>query len=740
MSVARYALGIGALALVCGSLALAALTLRRRFLPGFGGAPARLAESVIGLALLIVILQALGTVGLLGLGPVLVACALVGLGSILATGGGFAGIRAGGPSRHTGRRDAQTRASGAAFRDRAALALALLISAALVAEWAAPTLQSYDAGIHTFDSLWYHLPWAASFAQTGQITSLRFTDVEYLTAFYPATAELLHGLGIVLLARDTLSPALNLAWLGLTALAAYCIGRPRGLGTASLAGAALALATPMMSFSQAGSAANDVLGVFFLLAALALLANARGQRAPFVLAGLAAGLAVSVKLSLLAPVLALTIAVTALARPCGRRASAALWLAPLLLGGGFWYGRNLIAVGNPLPWSSLGILPTPAPPLQEHTAFSIAHYLGDPHLLGQVVGRVLEPGLAAGLGPWWPAILAGAVVGPLLCLLPGAQRHVRIAGLVALASLGAYLITPESAAGPAGNPLGFAFNLRYAAPALTLSLAVLPLTPVLGGARRRAATMLALAVVLVATLAQARLWPSRHLPGALGAGAIVLGLGLAPVALGLAGAMRRGRLGGRRDPGRPRAPRTARSRWHPLGLRARPSRRIAGLTVLAALVIAAGAAGYGWQRHYLHGRYAFQPGTSYLARVWARFREVHGARVGLVGTFGGFFSYPLLGLDDSNHVQYVARRGPHGSFTALATCRQWRRALDAGHYRFLLTTPARDPWRPKALQPSPEDTWTASDPAAHLLYTRRALGQPISMYELRGPLDPAGCS
>ena len=38
------------------------------------------------------------------------------------------------------------------------------------AEWSAPTLQSYDVGIRTFDSLWYHLPWAASFAQTGHIT------------------------------------------------------------------------------------------------------------------------------------------------------------------------------------------------------------------------------------------------------------------------------------------------------------------------------------------------------------------------------------------------------------------------------------------------------------------------------------------------------------------------------------------------------------------------------------------
>ena len=63
---------------------------------------------------------------------------------------------------------------------------------------------------------------------------------------------------------------------------------------------------------------------------------------------------VGVKLSLLAPVLALTVGALALApaarrraarRPCGSSRS--------VLAGGFWYVRNLIAVGNPLPWVSL---------------------------------------------------------------------------------------------------------------------------------------------------------------------------------------------------------------------------------------------------------------------------------------------------------------------------------------------------------------------------------------------------
>ena len=66
-------------------------------------------------------------------------------------------------------------------------------------------------------------------------------------------------------------------------------------------------------------------------------------------------------------------------------------------------------------------------------------------------------------------------------------------GLVALASLAAYLITPETAAGPAGDPAGFAFNLRYAAPALALCFAVLPLAPAFDGPGRQSALVVALA-------------------------------------------------------------------------------------------------------------------------------------------------------------------------------------------------------------------------------------------------------
>jgi hypothetical protein len=278
-------------------------------------------------------------------------------------------------------------------------------------------------------------------------------------------------------------------------------------------------------------------------------------------------------------------------------------------------------------------------------------------------------------------------------------------GFAALFSLAAYLITPETAAGPNGDPLGFAFNLRYLAPALALALAVAPLAPALSASPPvRTALTAALAVVLAGTVAQPTLWPNSH-----AAGAVAIGVG-ALVAVALATLARRASL--------------------------RPA--LAGAAIALA-VLAGAAAGYPLQRHYLRGRYAYQPNVSYLAKVWALFRTVHDARVGVVGTFGGFFSYPFYGLDLSNQVTYVAQRGRNGSFTPISTCARWRSQVNSDHLQYLITTPARDPWKPSVLSPSPETRWTATDPAATPVFTERALGQPIVVFRLRGPLDVARC-
>ena len=89
-------------------------------------------------------------------------------------------------------------------------------------------------------------------------------------------------------------------------------------------------------------------------------------------------------------------------------ARGALWRPPAsraLAGGGYWYLRNLVHTGNPLPWvDDLGPISLPAPDqaLGGREAHSVLGYLTD----GAVWSDWLLPGLHDGLWFVWPLLLA----------------------------------------------------------------------------------------------------------------------------------------------------------------------------------------------------------------------------------------------------------------------------------------------------------------------------------------------
>ncbi len=728
MSVGRYALGVAALVCVLGSFGAGATALRAALVPRWQGAPARLADVVAGLFLLVLTAELLGAVGLLRLAPIVIASVAVGLGTRL-----WLGVLATGPGRPDPR---------PGWLRRAAIAVPPALAAGVVlAEWAGPTLQAYGQGILGADSVSYHLPWAASFAQTGQITAIRYTDIQYLTGFYPATTELLHAVGIVLMGNDVLSPALNLLWLALVLLAAWCVGAPRGVGPASLLAGATVMATPMMFFSTAGSADSDGAAVFFLVAAVALWINngvdapgrpsgasgdgtddasesaperdaETGAECPWsagavLLSALAAGLAISVKLNLLLPVALMTLAVVAAAPRARRLGASGLWVGGVFVAGAFWYVRNLIAAGNPLPYFSFGFLPTPQPPpLQAATNYSIASYLGHGHILRSV----FAPALASGLGPWWVVVVGAAVLGAGLCVAFGPGRIVRIAGALAILSLAAYLVTPGSASGPWGNPKGFYFNLRYGAPALTVALAVAPLAAPLTRRYVRWLVACGLGAILIATVAQKELWsPGYTIGGDVTVALVVLAVGAGVVLIPWS---------------------RARGAWWVA--------RVGAATAIAALVLAGAAAGYGGERHYLTVRYSKQPALKPVARLWRWAKTVHGRRIAFGGTFGWYFGYPLYGTDDSNRVAFLGDRGAHGSFVSIRTCREWRRVINAGHYRYIVTSGSRAMWT-GAVTPSPETAWTRGDPAVKRVSPADVSNWALEIYLVRGRLNPDGC-
>jgi hypothetical protein len=438
-----------------------------------------------------------------------------------------------------------------------------------------------------------------------------------------------------------LSPALNLGWLGLLFLAAWCAGRPFGRAPAMLAAACLVAVQPVMLRTQPGTANNDVASLALLLASVAFLLH--GQR--FVgVAGLAAGLAAGTKLPVLPAVVLLTLVVVVFAGRGRARAQAAVrWTLPLLAASGFWYLRNLFRTGSPLPSMELGLGPLrfPAPSFEmvDRFGFSVADYLTD----GPVWREWLLPGLDAALGPVWGVVGGLALAGVLMALIRG-PRLLRLLGVVVILSAVAYVLTPTTASGARGEPGLFGPNLRYLLPALLLGLLLLVISPSLPGSWVDGLAPLSLALV-----AATWVWGDAGPAGNRLLGVVVL----AASALAAWGAHR-----------------------HPVLL--------LGAAALALIL------GLAAQRHYFEHRY-----HEHVPWAWAS--ALRDRRIALSGQD---LQYPLYGSDLSNHVQYVGQVTPHGGFERATSCAQWQRLLRAGDYDFLVVRDAsphdEGPW---ALQP-----------------------------------------
>ena len=480
MTFGEYLAGSIELIAIAAAIAFAAVRLRGRLLPGWSGASARLAEVVLGISLLVVVLELVGVVGLYRPGWVLAGAVLAGVGL---------GIAAGRP----GEGPALPAPAVAPY----ALAIAVAGSLLVAAHWAMPTQVGLDIGMYLPNTTWHNAPFAARFVQEAQVGALHFTEVLRLTVwFYPQNSELLHSAGVLFLGNDFLSPLINIGWMALCLLAAWSFGRPYGAGAAALLGVALILDAEMLLLYQPGDAKNDTAGLFFLLAAAAILVNAEAQRratadqggtppsggprlgvplsnGALVVAGLAAGLALGTKLNLLAPFGLLTLGVIAVT--AGYRVRATLvWVASSLVTGGFWFARNLVEAGNPLPWADAGPLPGPDQlDIDIREPHTVSDYLTD----ADVITDSFIPSLNDSFGVLWPIVLAAVIGGFILAIFRGRTSVIRMLGVVALLSGIAYLFTPLTAAGPEGAPSAFEVNLRYASPALALGALLLAVDP-----------------------------------------------------------------------------------------------------------------------------------------------------------------------------------------------------------------------------------------------------------------------
>lgn len=733
MTAIRYLEGIASALVVGGGLWAITGTVRERFLPDWHGAPRRLARVILGIGILVCVSEALGTIGQLHV-PALVAT--MGVLGLIAVGS----ARLQGPPRPKGV-DEQPASPDEGRREGRWERVGALVSVALVtAEWSPATINAFRTGMANIDSLWYHMPIAAGFAQSGSVLGLHNINNDNVIAFYPATSELIHAVGIELMGSDVLSLVVNMAWLALALFAAWCLGIRYDVGCLAVMGTALVMGTTEFVASEPGGAYDDVVGIALLLSALALMAwvsprrNRRSDIAGFLVAALATGLALGVKYTFVVPAVALTLAAIALIPRGHRIRMGTAWSGVVIIGGGLWYLRNFVDAGNPLPnlHVSVGGLHLPSPTTTPsvtvwHVIFHRDVWTAD-----------VLPGLSQAFGPgWWLLTVTAAVglvaallsgVGPLWTALtdhpaqrahprdstgpagidpsgagadergPSAVAMSRLLSFVGTATLAGYLVTPEP-----NLPVSLVYDLRFLGLTVLLGILVLPLLT--AGTRRSKAVLVLFGALIIATQFAKGIWwgsPSLvafHSPGE-GAlvGAIVL----------LVGGLRM--VFPRADLSWPRPATTA---------------------AVALLACVAAVGGIFIERSYLTNRYS----SVHLPGVIRWASTVHGARVGVANMT---LNYPLYGSDLTNDVIFIGTPGPDGSYSTIVSCGQWRRAINEGHFQYVVSD------IPLPTEAAHSTThWTASDPDARLVVSSLAMSatglQQIDVFRIDGRLDPSTC-
>ncbi|HEY3552455.1 MAG TPA: hypothetical protein VGK66_02090 [Solirubrobacterales bacterium] len=723
-SFGSYIVGCLAVIGIVAALGLGGYWLRRWIVPEFTGALARLGDAVLAVGLLVVTLEILGTLSALRIGWAVLGCIGVGLagawlGRSKALGGG--------------------REVAAPPVETIALLVALGVASFVVAEWTFPAQSSLDFGMFGGDTTWYHMPFAAGMAQTHSTLHLHFTDPLRLAAwFYPQSSELVHAAGIVIFKSDWLSPLINLFWLATALLAAFCVGRPYKVGPATLVAAAIVLDSGVMIETQPGEGRNDIMGLAFLLAFVAFLINGHQRRAPaagtavqdaperdaalldkgpLVLAGIAAGLAASVKTTFLVPVAVITIGVVLFSGRGRRWTTAWVMGLPLLITGGYWYLRAAIkSGGNPIPITKFGPLNLPMPdqmPLDPRPRFAVAHYLTQP----TIYRRWFFPELENAFGPLWPLILIMAVAAAVYIAWRSRNKILRVIAVASLLTAVVYVFTPLTAAGQEGSPTGFFTNTRYLVPGLVLAMVMLPIARPLRAPDRRAwLTLLFLTGVYAITVMTTPRWFTSYI---LGTVFLTLALVWAPAGLSLG----RSRMGV--------------SRAMVTGI-------AAGVVLLAVVLGRAQQVQYADQ-HYVNPSPFLAEGGPWKAYEYTQ--KLSGKRIGILGSSQIIFGqYGFYGNDATNEVEFIGKKGPHGSNRLPTSCPQLRRLINEGEYEYLVMSQYTQDTGPYSTgTPNPYQfpiyAWIKNDPAVKQVVndSEKASPEPDYVFKVIGKLDPSAC-
>jgi hypothetical protein len=664
LSTGGYAVGATTVVIVVAATTVAGMAWRRRLLPRATGPVAVTGSLVIAVSVLVVTAEVLGTIGWFSRWPLVCGTVVAAVASVVATRGRTADPQ---PPRSAARPEPAL---------RSLVGAAATASVALLAAQAVISIRSAArSGVQFADAVAYHLPWAAQFASTHHTTTIVHFEPGAATSYYPLNDELLHGIGMALLGRDSLSLLLGPLTVGAVLLAAYAAGAPFGRGSL-----AICVVAPLVAAygGLVASGTNDWAAIWPLVAAVALLLSAAHQSetptlratigpTELFVVGLALGLAAGAKFSLLGPVAVLAIAVVAVIRH-RRWIALAVVTGGAVLSGGYWFVRNAADTGTPLPTTHVpGLARVPMSVIDKY-GYSVAHYLGDRH----VISTYFLPGLRNAFGPLWPLLFVLVAAGLVLAVrrpLDGFRVAIAVTAVVGLA---AYVVTPTTALGAPGAPVLFPQNTRYAWPELVLGLVLLAVAR-LPRAAVPVVVLLSLAV-LVARLSRSDSWAadaSRR--------TVVVAVAIS-LAVAAAGALL-------------------------MTTRLLPS----PVTLAAAFAVVAVLVGYPLQQRYLEDRY-HRPANA-VGAFLAYMQRYHDISIGVVGVAE---LYPLYGPTWSNDVTYIGQLSSDHSFEDYHSCTAFAAALQRGGFRVVAIGLDR-PLRITGAQ-----DWLAADSAAAQVFHNTA--------------------
>ena len=620
-----YGAGVIGAAVAAAAIVCAAVSLRQRLVPSWGGATSRLAESIIGVAVVTTVAQVLGLFGAFRQGWMLLATVATALALTYV-------------ARRGRRNFPEVEREKPVRSRREEVVVATMASALVGAQWVSHVAATYGRGITQGDSLWYHATFAARFVESGRVTGLHDTPLSHLAVplvgYYPLNGSLLQAVAMLPFHNDVLSPLLNFGWAALALVAAVALGRRHGTSALLVLGTVVLLGVPTITGTQPGQAANDIATAALLFASVVLLLEGRFMPAPTALSGIAAGLALGTKMTVVASVAVLAIGVLVVA--VRRRAinSGILWFAMLVVFGGFWFARNIAVYHNPAPWMAVDIGPLKLA-RQTHVNPAIVSQLGR----WSGWRDVLYPSLATSLGRGWFVILALAVAGAVLACVRGRNAIERSCGIAVVAGIVFVVFVPEG-----GDLSGamFVFFVRYLAPALAIGFALFIMHTAQGPLWLRRMTLVVLAALVVVGAtgqypSELPMWPRYEVIAIAAGAAVVIGV----VAW-----------------------------WLVIAPRVHAS-RFAYATVAVISVAGVVAAGWFVQRHYFARRYVHAGLPHDEAN--AMFARISGKRVLLLGTE---HFYPIFGNDLSNNV---AREAPQ-----VSDCGHWRDLIDARRYDYVV--------------------------------------------------------